>query len=136
MRRSRFLLLLFSLISCVSMEAREKIDSSAEMEIKKYPSSMHKNYALFQEKCSQCHSLSAAMKSDDVLPSYWQKTVAKMQKKSGSHISAEEAQQIYDFLVYDSSQRRKQDFDDQLSSLPPDKQKKEKDALDQVKSKY
>lgn len=128
--------LLISLLALTTPGTEEVLASSASMQIEKYPSSIQKNYALFQEKCSQCHSLGTSLNSDMVLPSYWQKTIKSMQAKPGSNISDKDAQKIYEFLVFDSSERRKKELDDELSSLPLEQQKKEKEAIDQIRNKY
>lgn len=95
----------------------------ADVTIMDYPASVHKNYAVFKEKCAKCHSLILSLNSDQVLPSYWKKTIHDMQHLPGANISDDQASKVYDFLIYDSALRRKKQMDKALSNLPPEKKK-------------
>jgi hypothetical protein len=77
-----FVLSLVLMISCVERQA-----SSGSMEPK----------ALFEKRCSRCHSLDRTNKVESV--EYWNSTVKKMKKKFFSGISAEDANVITDYLI-------------------------------------
>jgi hypothetical protein len=77
-----FMLSLVLLISCAERQA-----SSGSMEPK----------ALFEKRCSRCHSLDRTNKIESA--EYWKATVQKMKKKFFSGISAEDANVITDYLT-------------------------------------
>jgi len=107
----------------------------ATVNVSSYPQSIQDNYALFSQKCSQCHRLSRPINSDYVLPDEWARYIKRMMYKPGSNISADDAKKIYDFLVYDSSIRKKSTFDSKLQALPPDDRQKAQDKLKEVVSR-
>jgi hypothetical protein len=53
--------------------------------------------ALFEKRCSRCHSIDKTNKTESA--EYWKTTVAKMKKKFFSGISDEEATIIADYLI-------------------------------------
>ena len=56
--------------------------------------------------------------------------------KPGSNISGSEAKKIYDFLVYDSSVRKKKALDAKLQTLPPDDRKTAEATIKKVVDNY
>ena len=91
----------------------------ATVDISKYPDSIKEDYQVFSEKCSQCHKLSRPINSDYALPEEWSRYVKRMMHKPGSGIGASEGKKIYDFLVYDSSVRKKSMVDEKLAKATP-----------------
>lgn len=79
----------------------------ATIDVSKYPPEMQENYKLFSKKCTHCHSLARPINCDFALPDEWSRYVKRMMRKPDSQISADEAKKIYEFLVYDSSVRKK-----------------------------
>ena len=77
-----FVLSLVLMISCAERQA-----TSGNMEPK----------ALFEKRCSRCHSLDRTNKIES--GEYWKVTVQKMKKKFFSGISAEDANVITDYLI-------------------------------------
>jgi hypothetical protein len=77
----------------------DKIDVSA------YPEPMQANYKLFTSKCSKCHTiarpLNTMMKRDE-----WQRYVQRMMHKPNSGISDTQGKQIFDFIVFDQTERK------------------------------
>lgn len=53
--------------------------------------------ALFEKRCSRCHTLDRTNKNES--EDYWKTTVQKMKKKFFSGISAEDANVITDYLI-------------------------------------
>ncbi len=91
----------------------------ATVDVSKYPDTIKEDYQVFSEKCSQCHKLSRPINSDYALPEEWSRYVKRMMHKPGSGIGAGEGKKIYDFLVYDSSVRKKAMVDEKLAKATP-----------------
>jgi cytochrome c5 len=77
----------------------DKIDVSA------YPAAQQANYKLFAGKCSKCHTiarpLNTMMKRDE-----WERYVKRMMHKPNSGINDTQGKQIFDFMVYDQTERK------------------------------
>jgi hypothetical protein len=109
----------------------------ATIDVSKYPQQIQDDYGPFSQKCAQCHKLSRPVNSDYVLPGEWGRYIKRMMYKPGSGINGTEAKQIYEFLVYDSSVRKKTDLDAKLKTLSADEraveEKKLKEVTDKIK---
>ena len=81
---------------------------SKTIDVSSYPSDMQEKYELFSRKCSKCHTLARPINSDYALPDEWSRYVKRMMRKPGSEIAPKEGKQIYEFLAYDSSVRKKE----------------------------
>ena len=89
------------------------------VDVSKYPDGIKENYEVFSQKCSQCHKLSRPINSDYALPDEWSRYIKRMMHKPGSGISADDGKKIYDFLVYDSSVRKKAMVEAKLAKATP-----------------
>jgi hypothetical protein len=107
----------------------------ATINVSKYPSEIQTNYEVFTQKCSQCHKLSRPINSDYALPDEWSRYIKRMMNKPGSGISSGDGKKIYDFLVYDSSVRKKAIVDAKLAKAPAEKAGAEA-KIKEVHSKY
>jgi hypothetical protein len=107
----------------------------ATINVSKYPSGIQADYEVFSQKCSQCHKLSRPINSDYALPSEWSRYIKRMMNKPGSGISSGDGKKIYDFLVYDSSVRKKAMVDAKLAKSPGEKAEAEA-KIKEVHSKY
>jgi hypothetical protein len=107
----------------------------ATINVSKYPSGIQTNYEVFTQKCSQCHKLSRPINSDYALPDEWSRYIKRMMNKPGSGISSGDGKKIYDFLVYDSSVRKKAMVDTKLAKAPAEKAGAEA-KIKEVQSKY
>ena len=116
------------------IEAFEK--GPATIDISKYPAALKDNYDLFSQKCTQCHKLSRPINSDYCLPSEWSRYVKRMMRKPGSGISGSEAKQIYEFLAYDSSVRKKAAVDAKLAAATPEDKAADEAKIKEVHDKY
>ena len=116
------------------IEAFEK--GPATIDISKYPAALKDNYDLFSQKCTQCHKLSRPINSDYCLPSEWSRYVKRMMRKPGSGISGSEAKQIYEFLAYDSSVRKKAAMDAKLAAATPEDRAADEAKIKEVHDKY
>jgi hypothetical protein len=108
----------------------------ATIDVSKYPQGIQDNYAVFSRDCTQCHRLSRPINSDFVLPDQWSRYIKRMMYKPGSGISRSDAKQIYDFLVYDASVRKKKELEAKLKALSPEERKQEEQKVKEVVDKY
>jgi cytochrome c5 len=109
---------------------------AATVDVSKYPDGIKDNYQVFSEKCTQCHKLSRPINCDYVLPAEWERYVKRMMHKPGSGINATEGKKIFDFLVYDSSVRKKALFDEKLAKATPEEKKAAEDKVKEITDKY
>ena len=91
---------------------------------------------MFTQKCSQCHKLSRPINSDYALPSEWSRYVHRMMSKPGSGIDGSNGKKIYEFLVYDSSIRKKAMVDAKLGKASPADKAAEEAKIKEVHDKY
>jgi cytochrome c5 len=108
----------------------------ATVDISKYPDGIKANYEVFSQKCTQCHKLSRPINSDYALPDEWSRYVKRMMHKPGSGINAAEGKEIYEFLVYDSSVRKKAMVDEKLAKATPDEKKAAEGKIKEVHDLY
>ncbi len=109
----------------------------ATIDVSRYPKAVRDIYPLFREKCSQCHRLNHTINSDHhALPDEWEGIVNRMWLKPGSKINHTEAKQIVEFLIYDSSVRRKSALDKMLTMVTPKVRKADEDKIKEVHAKY
>ena len=108
----------------------------ATVNVSKYPDGIKENYEVFSAKCSQCHKLSRPINSDYALPEEWSRYIKRMMRKPGSGISAGDGKQIFDFLAYDSSVRKKKMVDEKLAKATPEEKKAAEDKIKELHDKY
>lgn len=108
----------------------------ATIDVSKYPDGIKENYEVFSTKCSQCHKLSRPINSDYALPDEWSRYIKRMMYKPGSGISAGEGKKIFDFLVYDSSVRKKAMVDEKLASAKPEEKTAAESKMKEIHDKY
>lgn len=106
------------------------------IDVSKYPDGIKSDYEVFSHKCSQCHRLSRPINSDYATPDEWSRYVKRMMHKPGSGIGRSEAKKIYDFLVYDSSVRKKKLLDEKLAKLPADQKAEQEKKIAQVHKEF
>ena len=76
------------------------------IDVSNYSLKMQENYKLFAQKCSRCHTLARPINSK-FAGEVWKKYVYKMMRKPGSGLTPKTADQIIEFLIYDSQEREK-----------------------------
>jgi hypothetical protein len=108
----------------------------ATIDVSKYPQGIQDNYAVFSQKCSQCHRLSRPINSDYALPDEWSRYIKRMMYKPGSGISSGEGKKIYEFLVYDSSVRKKVMVEEKLAKATPADKSTAETKAKEVHDKY
>ncbi|MGD1084199.1 MAG: cytochrome c [Verrucomicrobiota bacterium] len=121
-------------------ETQARIDrfekGPATVDVSKYPDAIKENYQVFSQKCSQCHKLSRPINSDYATPDEWSRYIKRMMYKPGSNISAADGKKIYEFLVYDSSVRKKAMLDDKLAKATPDEKKDAETKIKAIHDQY
>src|SRR3974377_1127729 len=108
----------------------------ATVDVSKYPDGIKENYETFSQKCSQCHKLSRPINSDYALPDEWSRYIKRMMHKPGSGISNADGKKIYEFLVYDSSVRKKTMVDENLAKATPEDKASADAKTKEVHDKY
>jgi len=108
----------------------------ATIDISAYPAGLQKNYAVFREKCTLCHTLARPINSDFALPDEWSRYIKRMMHKPGSMISPGQAKKIYDFLVYDASVRKKGLLAEKLAAATPADKDEAETKLNEVLQEY
>ena len=114
----------------------QSANGSPTIDVPRYPAGIQQDYRIFSQKCSQCHNLSRPINADYVLPEEWSQCIRRMKRRSGANIGSSEEGKLYDFLVYDSSIRKRYKLDEKLHVLPPDAQRQAQDKIKEVATKY
>ena len=107
------------------------------IDVSKYPQAIQDDYTdVFSVKCTQCHRLSRPINSDYALPAEWERYVKRMMHKPGSNINSEEAKRIFEFLVYDSSIRKRSLIDEKLVKATPEEKAAAEAKIKEIHDKY
>jgi hypothetical protein len=106
------------------------------VDVSKYPEAIRDNYQLFSERCAQCHKLNRPINSDYALPAEWERYIKRMMHKPGSGISSADGKQIFDFLVYDSSIRKKAMVDAKLAAATSEEKAAAESKIKAIHDKY
>ena len=106
------------------------------IDVSKYPDGIKENYEVFQQKCTQCHKLSRPINSDYATPDEWSRYIKRMMHKPGSGISNSDGKKIYDFLVYDSTVRKKAMLDEKLAKATPEEKQDAETKIKEIHDKY
>ena len=76
-----------------------------KIDVSQYPASVQAGYKLLITKCAKCHTparpLNTMMKRDE-----WERYVKRMMHKPNSGIGDKQGKDIFDFLVYDQTERK------------------------------
>jgi hypothetical protein len=126
----------FALAQAVDARIEQFDKGPATINVSKYPSGIQQDYEVFTQKCSQCHKLSRPINSDFVLPDEWSRYIHRMMSKPGSGIDSGSGAKIYDFLVYDSSTRKKATLDAKLAKASPAEKAAAEAKIKEVVAKY
>ncbi len=108
----------------------------ATIDISKYPDGIKENYEVFATKCTQCHKLSRPINSDYALPAEWSRYIKRMMNKPGSGIGSADGKKIFEFLVYDSSIRKKAMVDEKLAKATPEEKAAAESKIKEIRDKY
>jgi hypothetical protein len=126
----------FALSQAVDARIERYDKGPATINVSPYPAAIQQDYAVFTQKCSQCHKLSRPINSDFALPDEWSRYIHRMMSKPGSGIDSGSGAKIYDFLVYDSSVRKKAMVDAKLAKASPAEKAAAEAKIKEVVAKY
>jgi hypothetical protein len=108
MKRLIQVLMLLAPLSLVSQTSNVVLPQDKgpdKVDVSSYPAPQQANYKLFAGKCSKCHTIArpinTMMKRDE-----WERYVKRMMHKPNSGISDAQGKQIFDFLVFDQTERK------------------------------
>ncbi|MBI1930277.1 hypothetical protein HYR99_39255 [Candidatus Poribacteria bacterium] len=76
------------------------------IDVSGYPPQMQEAYKVFAQKCSRCHTLARPINSK-FFGEEWRQYVYKMMRKPGSGLTPKKADEIIEFLIYDSQVRKR-----------------------------
>jgi len=126
----------FALAQAVDPRIERYDKGPGTINVSTYPAAIQQYYAVFTQKCSQCHKLSRPINSDFALPDEWSRYIHRMMSKPGSGIDSGSGAKIYDFLVYDSSLRKKAMVDAKLAKASPAEKAAAEAKIKEVVAKY
>jgi hypothetical protein len=76
------------------------------IDVASYPAAMQDVYnTSFSKRCKKCHTLARPINTN-FAPSRWEEYIKKMMRKKGSNVNGEEGKKIWEFLVFDTKQRK------------------------------
>ena len=79
----------------------------ATIDVSNYPAHDKETYALFMKKCSLCHTPARAINFPTVTKEDWTRFLMTMHGRAqGTLLETHEAQELADFLAYDSAERK------------------------------
>jgi hypothetical protein len=85
-----------------------------KIDVSRYPADVKKNYKVFAELCARCHPLARAVNCDFVLEEDWERYIKKMMRRGRTLITPDQAEQAYEFAIYDAKIRKKDLYDKRL----------------------
>ena len=77
----------------------DKIDVSG------YPTEMQTSYKTFASKCSKCHTIARPINTM-MTRAEWERYVKRMMHKPNSGINDKQGKEIFDFIIYDQTNRK------------------------------
>ena len=76
-----------------------------KVNVSSYPADQQKNYKLFTDKCSKCHTIARPINTS-MTKAEWERYVKRMMHKPNSGINDSQGKAIYEFLAYDQENRK------------------------------
>ena len=76
-----------------------------KVNVSSYPAEQQKNYKTFADKCAKCHTIARPINTAMTAPE-WARYVKRMMHKPNSGISDTQGKQIFEFVVYDQTERK------------------------------
>jgi cytochrome c5 len=94
-----------SLVSQTSNVVLPQDGGPKTIDVSAYPAEHQAAYKVFTTKCSKCHTIARPMNTM-MTRDEWERYVKRMMHKPNSGISDAQGKQIFDFLVFDQTQRK------------------------------
>lgn len=76
-----------------------------KIDVSTYPPAMQKAYKLFTTKCSKCHTIARPINTM-MTREEWERYVKRMMHKPNSGISDTQGKEIFEFVMYDQTNRK------------------------------
>lgn len=76
-----------------------------KIDVSSYPAEMQKAYKTFSGKCNKCHTLARPVNTT-MTRAEWERYVKRMMHKPNSGISDKQGKEIFDFVMYDETNRK------------------------------
>lgn len=96
-----------------------------------------KDSALFQQKCSSCHTIGLVSSGPDLLPSDIWEMVLRMAHYEGANIyCCDDKQRIYWYIVNFVANSRKDELDRALRCISPSMRQCEEQTIEAAKRRY
>ena len=76
-----------------------------KIDVSSYPPEMQKAYKVFSSKCSKCHTIARPINTT-MTRAEWERYVKRMMHKPNSGINEKQGKEIFDFVMYDETQRK------------------------------
>ncbi|MDO8586378.1 MAG: hypothetical protein Q7T82_05000 [Armatimonadota bacterium] len=100
------------------------------IDVSGYPKPYQERYnKIFSKKCRKCHTLARPINTN-FEPTKWEKYVKRMMRKKDSGIKSEDGENIWQFLMFDTKERRKSFWE----KLPEDEKKLIEESIKKVMS--
>jgi len=94
-----------SLVSQTSNVVLPQDKGPDKVDVAAYPPKIQAAYKLFAGKCSKCHTIARPINTM-MTRAEWERYVKRMMHKPNSGISDNQGKDIFDFLVYDQTERK------------------------------
>jgi hypothetical protein len=85
-----------------------------KIDVSKYPSDIKQKYKVFSDLCARCHTLARAINCDFAVEDDWERYIKRMMRRGKGLIQPAQAQETFDFAVYDSKIRKKELYERKL----------------------
>ena len=93
--------------------------------------------ALFQNKCSSCHSVGFISDAEEILPSEVWCLINRMAHHHGANLYCrEQNSRIYYFLVNYNATSRADELENALKCIPESRRVQEKKAIEEAENRY
>lgn len=92
-------------VACGGTAAEMRAGSFDTQEL---PAELRQPYAIFEVRCSKCHTLDRPLNAHIVDKAHWDRYVARMRRMPGSGISPRDANEILKFLYYLADLKRQE----------------------------
>ena len=77
----------------------------ASVDVSGYPPNIQAGYQLVQKSCGKCHTVARALNTS-ANPLFWSHYLGNLQTQRKIDLKADEIQKVFDFLMYDQTNRK------------------------------
>jgi hypothetical protein len=97
-------------LCCLPLASQQNVNLPQDkgpnkIDVSGYPAEMQSAYKLFSSKCSKCHTIARPINTM-MTRDEWERYVKRMMHKPNSGIGDKQGKEIFDFLVFDQTQRK------------------------------